>query len=61
MARPMNNCNEKGVLWINESFAKQTTEEISFLGSLEDSIFYSIARYFLLEINTVLPPSGKGN
>ncbi len=40
---------------------KQTTEEISFLDSLEDSIFYSITRYFLLEINTVLPPSGNGN
>ncbi len=26
--------------------SKQTTEEISFLGSLEDSIFYSTARYF---------------
>ncbi len=27
---------------------RQTTEEISFLGSLEDSIFYSIARYFFI-------------
>ncbi len=39
----------------------QTSEEISFLGNLEDSIFYSIARYYLLEINTVLQPSGNGN
>ena len=29
--------------------------EISFLGSLEDSIFYSIARFFLSDSNTVLP------
>ncbi len=34
----------------------QTSMEISFLGSLEDSIFYSIARFVLSESNTVLPP-----
>ncbi len=33
--------------------SKQTSPEISFLGSLEDSIFYSIA---ISESNTVLPP-----
>ncbi len=32
----------------------QTSPEIPFLGSLEDSIFYSIARFFLSETGIVL-------
>ncbi len=37
----------------------QTSVEISFLGSPKDSIFYSIARFFLSESNTVLSPECK--
>ena len=38
----------------------QTSPEISFLGSPKDSIFYSIARFFLSECNTVLPLLSSG-
>ncbi len=41
-------------------FTRQTSPEISFLDSLEDSIFYSIARCFLSKSNTVLPPECSG-